>query len=96
MPLLRTLPWWPTEWFRDGGRTFIGQEVRKSGIVKTVRPLFGNVLIIVVECKGELCTSTITAPFSDDILILLRHILFQHYGERIENVENLNIDFEGI
>src|SRR5512135_1030674 len=95
MPQLKTLPWWPTAWIAETGDTITPEEIRKNGVLINVRR-FSNALTLVVDVKGATCKETVGPALSEDRLILLRHILLQHYGEPMEAVEDLDIDLQGV
>jgi hypothetical protein len=50
-------------------------------------------LLLVVDDNGVICTATIASNLSADFFILLRHILLQHWGEPMEVVENIDLNF---
>jgi len=46
-----------------------------------------------VELNGVTYTAKIATQLSEDFLILLRHMLLQHWGEALEAVENVDVGF---
>ena len=95
MPQLKMLQWWPTAWLPDAGSAPTAEEVRKNGVLKNVRRSV-DTLTLVVDCNGVICTATISPNLPEDTLILLRHILLQHYGQPMAVVEDLDIDLQGV
>ena len=50
-------------------------------------------LTLTVELNGVTYTAKIATQLSEDFLILLRHMLLQHWGEALEAVENVDVGF---
>ena len=92
MTLLNNFQWWPKYWLAQTGSNLIPAEISRDGILKNVQTLDGS-LRLVVDYKGISCTATILPGLPKDASILLRHILLQYYGERMEIVEQIDIDF---
>jgi len=63
-------------------------------VLKNVR-LLDDSLGLVVDYKGAICTATVMPNLSKDAVILLRHILLQHFSQPMEVVEKIDIDFNG-
>lgn len=84
--------WWPKTWLDDQSGSVNPTDIRESGVLKNVRRT-GDELTLIVDHKGATCTAKIVAQLSDDFLILLRHVLLQHWGEPISTVENFEIKF---
>ena len=95
MARLRDYSWWPNAWANNGGRALTSSEIRQDAVLKNVRRA-GKVLTLMVEHNGVICTAQIGSPLSEDFLILLRHILLQHWGEPIADVETVEINFSGL
>jgi hypothetical protein len=93
MTRLRDFPWWPTAWTSENGGSHGPIDIRKKGILKNVRRM-GKELTLISECNGVIFTATIGPHLSEDISILLRHILLQHWGEPISSVENVEVIFD--
>ena len=49
-----------------------------------------------VEHNGVICTAQIGSQLSEDFLILLRHILLQHWGEGVSVVEDIEVNFDDL
>lgn len=93
MACLTDFSWWPTDWTNDAqGASLPAKEIRERGVLKNARLSEG--LILTVELNGVIYTAKITTRLSTDFLILLRHILLQHWGELITTVENAEIGFD--
>jgi hypothetical protein len=92
MTRLRDFSWWPNAWTSEKGGSHSPIEIRKKGLLKNVRRI-GNELTLILECDGVIFTATIGSHLSEDFLILLRHILLQHWGEPISAVEEFEVDF---
>jgi hypothetical protein len=92
MTSLNKFQWWPKYWLAQAGSNPTTAEISKHGTLTNVQMLDGS-LRLVVDYMGTSCTGTISPGLSKDALILLRHILLQHYGERMEIVEQIDIDF---
>ena len=95
MARLRDFPWWPSAWVSETGSSPTTEEISKYGILKNVRRM-GNELTLILECNGVIFTATIGAQLSVDLLILLRHILLQQWGESMESVENIDFDISNL
>ena len=80
-------------WRAERGNAPIPEEISKHGLLKSVRRLPDG-LAFAVDYKGVVCTTTITPRISEDNLILLRHVLIQYWGQPMEVVEAIDIDFE--
>ena len=94
MTRLRDYPWWPNAWTSEKGGSHSPIEIRKKGMLKSVRRM-GNELTLILECNGVIFTATIGSHLSEDLSILLRHVLLQHWGEPISAVEDLEVSFTG-
>ncbi len=94
MARLKSFPWWPTTWGVQGGHAPTPAEISRDGMLKNVRLLDDN-LGLVVDYNGVICTATVMTHLSKDTVILLRHILLQHFGQPMEVVEKIDIDFNG-
>jgi len=94
MARLKSFPWWPTTWGVQDGHAPIPAEICRDGVLKNVR-LLDDSLGLVVDYKGAICTATVMPNLSKDAVILLRHILLQYFGQPIEVVEKIDIDFNG-
>ena len=92
MARLRYYSWWPNAWVDDASLAHTPIEIRKDAVLRNVRRA-GEELTLVVDCNGLICTATIESNLSEDFLILLRHILLQHWGEPISAVEDLEVNF---
>ncbi len=88
MARLRDFSWWPKNWVDDNGSPCIPTDA----VLKNVRRVDNNIIII-VEHRGAICSAKVTPQLSDDFLILLRHILLQHWGEPMSAVENFELSF---
>ena len=66
-----------------------------DGVLKNVRRK-DNELLVIVEHGGDVRTARIASQLSFDFLILLRHILLQHWGESLSTVQNIEVDFGGL
>lgn len=88
MPQLKDFAWWPTTWSATTGNDPTAAEINKYGVLKNVRRV-SRALILVIDCNGVICTATIAPSVSEDILILLRHILLQHWDEPIRLVAEI-------
>jgi len=87
--------WWPNAWVDDAARSFPSNEIRKNAVLTNVRRT-GNDLILFVEHDGVVCTGRVSSHLSEDFLILLRHILLQHWGEGMTVVEDVEVNFDGL
>ena len=94
MACLRDYSWWPNAWVDDRSPALTTSEIRQDAVLKNVRRA-GNELTLVVEQNGVIYTAQIGSQLSEDFLILLRHILLQHWGEPIADVESVEINFNG-
>jgi hypothetical protein len=93
MACLRDFSWWPIDWTNDAQHASLpAEEIRERGVLKNARLCEG--LVLAVELNGVIYTAKITTRLSTDFLILLRHILLQHWGEPITNVEDVEIGFD--
>jgi hypothetical protein len=93
MACLRDFSWWPTDWTNVAkGASLPAVEIRERAVLKNARLSEG--VILTVELNGVIYTAKITVRLSEDFLILLRHILLQHWGELIATVENAEIGFD--
>ena len=95
MPQLRMLQWWPTAWQSDSGTAPTAGEIRQTGVLRNVGRSH-NTLTFVVDCNGVICTATIDPQLPEHTVILLRHILLQHYGESVAAVEDLNVELDDV
>src|SRR5262245_47384418 len=93
MSRLRDLSWWPTTWLDEKGLPI--SPAPSDGILKNIRRV-NNDLLLIVDHNGGIYTATISSHLSEDFLILLRHILLQHWGNPLSAVEDLEIDFSRI
>ena len=93
MPYLKDFQWWPTSWIAQEFNAPTPAEISKDGILQNAQMLDWG-LQLVVDYKGVVCTATIIPRLSNDRLILLRHILLQHYGEPMKVVEKIDMDFD--
>jgi|GEM_PF-7049061 len=91
MARLLDYPWWPRDWRRGERGPAKPPEVRKA-VLKNVRR-GAHDLTLIAEYNGVIFTATIGSQLSDEFLILLRHILLQHWGDTISDVETLEADF---
>lgn len=91
MTRLRDFSWWPNTWFTENGDSHAAIDIRKNGVLTNVRRM-GNELMLIMEFNGATLTANIDSHLSADFLILLRHILLQHWGETLSVVENLQLD----
>ena len=94
MARLKSFPWWPTTWGVQSGHAPTPAGISRDGVLKNVR-LLDDSLGLVVEYKGAICTATVMPNLSKDAVILLRHILLQHFSQPMEVVEKIDIDFNG-
>ena len=92
MACLRDFPWWPSDWTNAAGASLPTAEIREHGVLQNASRRSDN-LTLTVELNGVTYTAKITAQLSEDFLILLRHILLQHWGETMEAVENVYVGF---
>jgi len=88
---LRDCSWWPNAWLDDASGSLSSSEIRKHGVLKNARRM-GNELTLMVEYNGVTYKAIINPNLSEDFLILLRHILLQHWGQPMDVVENIEID----
>jgi hypothetical protein len=97
MTHLKDFPWWPTVWVSERGPSHSSAEISTDGVLKNARPIGTSGLKLIVDDKGDVFTGIIQWPptLSEDSLILLRHILLQHWGKPMSFVENIEIDFGG-
>ena len=95
MTRLRDYPWWPNAWTSENGGSHSPIEIRKKGMLQNVRRM-GNELTLILECNGVIHSAKIGSHLSGDVLILLLHILIQHWGEPISAVEDLEVNFPGL
>jgi hypothetical protein len=87
---LRQYPWWPTTWVSTTGRSASNDEIVEHGIFQNARRSAAG-LILEAVYQGLSYTGTIRSPdLSQDDLVLLRHILLQHYGEPMRVVASLD------
>ena len=94
MAQLRYCGWWPNGWLDEsGGFPATAAEIRKGGVLKNARPVPDG-LTLMVDHNGVTYTAQIAANLSEEFLILLRHILLQHWGEPMEAVEDIDIGFD--
>jgi hypothetical protein len=84
--------WWPNAWIDDRSHSISSNDIRENAVLKNVRRK-GDELTLIVDHRGTTCTAKIGAQLSDDFLILLRHVLLQHWGQPISAVENFEIKF---
>lgn len=92
MTRLRDFSWWPNSWTNEAGASLTTAEIKQHGVLTNARRLFDG-LSLTVDHNGVVYTAKITAHLSEDFLILLRHILLQHWGEPMKVVENFDIGF---
>jgi len=93
MTRLRDFSWWPNAWSSENVSSHTPIDtIRGKGVLKNVRRM-GNELTLILECNGATCTAKIGSHLSEDFVILLRHILLQHWGEPISAVEEFEVDF---
>jgi hypothetical protein len=93
MSCLKDFSWWPTQWTNAKVASLTTEEIKQQGVLKNAR-LSAEGLTLVSELNSVVYTAEITARLSEDFMILLRHILLQHWGEPITNVENVEIGFD--
>ena len=95
MTRLKDFPWWPTVWVNERGASLAPAELSTDGTLKNARPTGNSGLSLIVDYRGIIFTAIISRPptLSQDSLILLRHILLQHWGEAMCVVENIDIHF---
>jgi hypothetical protein len=86
---LRDFPWWPNACIDERGRLLNPTDA----VLKNVRRL-GNELLLILECEGTTYTAKAGAHLPENDLILLCHILLQHYGLPLSEVENFDVDFD--
>jgi hypothetical protein len=92
MTWLGNFSWWPNVWVNDANRSFTSSEINKTAVLKNVRRT-GNDLILFAEHGGVVYTGKINTQLSEDFLILLRHILLQHWGEPLSAVKDVEVNF---
>jgi hypothetical protein len=93
MARLRDFAWWPSTWMCESGSCPAPSVEDKNGVLKNVRTQPGG-LTLMVDQNGVIYTARIVTDLSEEFLILLRHILLQHWGEPMDVVENIEIDFD--
>jgi hypothetical protein len=93
MTVLRDFSWWPTVWTSENGSSLIPIDIRENGVLQNVSRK-GTELTLILECNGVICTAKIDSALSEEFVILLRHILLQHWGEPISSVENIEVNFD--
>ena len=93
MTVLRDFSWWPNVWTSENGSSLIPIDIRKNGVLQNVSRK-GTELTLILECNGVICTAKIGSAFSEEFVILLRHILLQHWGEPISSLENIEVNFD--
>ena len=94
MTKLRDFSWWPSAWIDKSGGSISPTEITNAPL-KNVRRA-GRELILMVEHNGSVCTATFGSSLSEDLIILLRHILLQHWGEPVSAVEHIEIDLAAL
>jgi hypothetical protein len=88
---LRDFSWWPKVWYDKVNRSVSPTVIRNEAVLTNVR-LSDTRLTLISQMSGATFTAkTDHFVLSVDFLILLRHILLQHYGEPISDVENILI-----
>ena len=88
---LRDFSWWPKVWYDKVNRSVSSTVIQKEAVLTNVR-LSDTRLTLISQMNGVTFTAkTDDFVLSVDFLILLRHILLQHYGEPISVVENILI-----
>jgi hypothetical protein len=92
MTQLRDFDWWPSTWIYETGSSFAPTEIGKDAVLKNVRRMYGS-LTLVAAHNGVIYTAKVNPYRSEDFLILLRHILLQHWGEPISAVEQFEVNF---
>lgn len=92
MPRLKDYPWWPNVWATPNGSGIADDAIVRAGIFQNARRVLGG-LNLEVEYRNVICTARInSSDMSLDHLILLRHILLQHYREPMRIVADLDFD----
>jgi len=87
---LRDFRWWPNVWRESttGSVTLVENEA-----VLTNVKLADNHLTLISQRNGATFTAKVdTSLLPQDCLVLLRHILLQHWGEPLSAVEALEVD----
>lgn len=56
----------------------------------------GKELTLILKSDGAIFTATIGPNLSVDFSVLLRHLLLQHCGELISDVEHIEIDLAAL
>ena len=92
MACLKDFPWWPSVWTNKAGASLTTAEIKEHGVLKNASRRSDN-LTLTVELNGAVYTAKIAIELSEDFIILLRHILLQHWGEAMEAVENVDVGF---
>ena len=93
VPRLKDYPWWPTVWATPAGWFITDDEMIRVGLFQNARRVAGG-LSLEAAHGGVICTARInSSEMSLDQLILLRHILLQHYREPMRIVADLEFDF---
>ena len=88
---LRDFSWWPTVWYDKVNRSVSPTLIQNEAVLTNVR-LSNTRLTLISQMNGATFTAkTDEFVLSADFLILLRHILLQHYGEPISAVEKILI-----
>src|SRR5262245_459856 len=88
---LRDFPWWPNVWYDKANRSVSPTAIQNEAVLTNVK-LSDTRLTFISQMNGTTFTAkTDDFVLSIDFLILLRHILLQHYGEPISAVENIAI-----
>ena len=94
MPELRDFSWWPSAWLDESG-ALIGRDEITNAILKNVRRA-DRELILIAQNNGHMYTAIIGDPLPMDIIVLLRHILLQFWGEPVSAVEHIEIDLAAL
>jgi hypothetical protein len=95
MTRLGDFSWWPTVWVDNRNLSFPLSQLRTKAVLTNVRRT-GTDLVLFVEHDGLVCTGKISAPLSEDFLILLRHVLLQHWSEPLSAVEDVQVNFDSL
>lgn len=92
MTCLGAFPWWPTAWVPEKSASVAPTDISKDAVLTNARRVPGG-LTLVADQNGVIYTATVGSHQSEDFLILLRHILLQHWGEPISAVEDFDVSF---
>ena len=95
MPKLCNSSWWPNAWIDEQGNSADLTELRKSAVLKNVRRS-SNELVLILEQNGHVCTAKTGGHLSDEFVVLIRHLLLQHWGELVSSVEEIEVDLSAL